>query len=269
MQEGAGVRQLIEDELRRSGERLRDFDVPLELGLQESVRSAVLAGYGVTFISRSAVETELAAGRLGEARVRGLNLVRDVSLVRAARKSPTRVAEAFVAFGRTPGVIVRWGLDALPEVLAELGSSARCSSRASAGRPSISLPRPRGTRSRRDRIEAPDDVDGILAVGGGSAIDTAKAPSAREGLPLVSVPTTYSGSEWTPTFGVREPDRKMVGGGGGANLAGIVYDPQLTLGLPRAESGGTAMNALAHPPRRSTCKGEATRATSARSRGRG
>jgi DNA-binding transcriptional LysR family regulator len=100
MQEGGGVRQLLEDELRRSGERLRDFDVPLELGLQESVRSAVLAGYGVTFISRSAVEAELAAGRLGEARVRGLNLVRDVSLVRAARKSPTRVAEAFVAFGK-------------------------------------------------------------------------------------------------------------------------------------------------------------------------
>jgi DNA-binding transcriptional LysR family regulator len=100
MQEGGGVRQLLEDELRRSGERLRDFDVPLELGLQESVRSAVLAGYGVTFISRSAVEAELAAGRLGEARVRGLNLVRDVSLARAARKSPTRVAEAFVAFGK-------------------------------------------------------------------------------------------------------------------------------------------------------------------------
>jgi DNA-binding transcriptional LysR family regulator len=100
MQEGGGVRQLLEDELRKSGERLRDFDVPLELGLQESVRSAVLAGYGVTFISRSAVEQELAAGTLAEARVRGLNLVRDVSLVRAARRSPTRVAEAFVAFGK-------------------------------------------------------------------------------------------------------------------------------------------------------------------------
>src|SRR5918996_3299379 len=100
MQEGGGVRQLLEDELRKSGRRLRDFDVRLELGLQESVRSAVLAGYGLTFISRSAVEDELSSGRLSEARVRGLNLVRDVSLVRAARKSPTRVADAFVAFAK-------------------------------------------------------------------------------------------------------------------------------------------------------------------------
>src|ERR687887_288517 len=45
MQEGAGVRQVIEDELRHAGVRLRDLDVPLELGLQESVRSAVEAGF--------------------------------------------------------------------------------------------------------------------------------------------------------------------------------------------------------------------------------
>src|SRR5262245_3368770 len=51
MQEGAGVRQMIEDELHRLGLRLRDLDVRLELGLQESVASAVRAGYGVTFIS--------------------------------------------------------------------------------------------------------------------------------------------------------------------------------------------------------------------------
>jgi DNA-binding transcriptional LysR family regulator len=100
MQEGGGVRQLLEDELRKSDHRLRDFDVRLELGLQESVRSAVLAGYGVTFISRSAVEADLASGRLAEARVRGLNLVRDISLVRAARRASTRVADAFVAFAK-------------------------------------------------------------------------------------------------------------------------------------------------------------------------
>src|SRR6266699_352785 len=64
MQEGAGVRQVIEDELRKAGVRLRDLDVRLELGLQESARSAVLAGHGVTFISRLAIESDLAAGRV-------------------------------------------------------------------------------------------------------------------------------------------------------------------------------------------------------------
>src|SRR5919204_4753148 len=67
MQEGAGVRQVIEDELRRAGTRLRELDAPLVLGLQESVRSAVAAGYGVTFISRAAIEAELSAGSIATA----------------------------------------------------------------------------------------------------------------------------------------------------------------------------------------------------------
>ncbi len=98
MQEGAGVRQVIEDELRNAGKRLRDLDVKLELGLQESVKSAVEAGYGVTFISRSAVESELAAGTLATARVRGLEPSRQISLVRASGRQPTRIAEGFAAF---------------------------------------------------------------------------------------------------------------------------------------------------------------------------
>ena len=100
MQEGAGVRQVIEDELREAGTRLRDLEVRLELGLQESVKSAVEAGHGVGFISRTAVERELASGVLAEARVRGLEPSREISLVRAAGRVSTRVADAFVEFAR-------------------------------------------------------------------------------------------------------------------------------------------------------------------------
>jgi LysR family transcriptional regulator, transcriptional activator of the cysJI operon len=100
MQDGAGVRQVIEDELRKSGTRLRDLDVRLELGLQESVRSAVLAGHGVTFISRLAVESDLATGLLATARVRGLDPVREIFLVRATGRTETRAARAFLAFAR-------------------------------------------------------------------------------------------------------------------------------------------------------------------------
>jgi maleylacetate reductase len=147
-------------------------------------------------------------------------------------------------------VIVRWGLDELPGLLGQLGierpfliGSDRWSR--------LELPaNGRWSEVPTDRIDevatAAHGSDGILAVGGGSAIDLAKALSAATGLPIVSIPTTYSGAEWTTFFGVRDPSRRMKGGGGGAQLAGIAYEPKLTLDLPGAQSGGTAMNALAH-----------------------
>jgi DNA-binding transcriptional LysR family regulator len=101
MQEGAGVRQVIEEELRAAGLRLRDFNVRLELGLQESARSAVVAGYGVTFISRSAIEADIAAGTVAVGRVEGLEPSREISLVRSAGRAETRVAQEFVTFARS------------------------------------------------------------------------------------------------------------------------------------------------------------------------
>ena len=147
-------------------------------------------------------------------------------------------------------MIVRWGLDELAGVLTELGiasplliSSARWSDQ--------SLPIDPAERwdevpSARIPEAAARAGDGVVALGGGSAIDLGKAVSAEAGVPLVSIPTTYAGAEWTGYFGIRDPDRKMRGGGAGAHIGGVVYEPMLTLSLPREETVGTAMNALAH-----------------------
>jgi maleylacetate reductase len=96
------------------------------------------------------------------------------------------------------------------------------------------------------RAELPDEADCILAVGGGSAIDTGKYLSATSGRPVVHVPTTYSGAEWTTFYGIRTPDRRIQGGGAGAHPVAIVYDVDLTLDLPPDATAGTALNALAH-----------------------
>jgi DNA-binding transcriptional LysR family regulator len=98
MQEGAGVRQVVEEELRRAGLRPRGLPSKLELGLQESVKSAVAAGYGVAFISRTAIEGELAAGTLAAARVAGLEPSRQLYVVRAKGRPPSRAAGSFLEF---------------------------------------------------------------------------------------------------------------------------------------------------------------------------
>jgi maleylacetate reductase len=147
-------------------------------------------------------------------------------------------------------VIVRWGLTELAAVLGELGieQPLLVASERVAGTNLGVRTAARWTEVPSDQVAAAAEHagDGVIAVGGGSAIDLGKAISAAADVPVVSVPTTYAGAEWTSFYGIRDPERKMRGGGAGAHLGGVVYEPELTLSLPRAETVGTALNALAH-----------------------
>ena len=144
-------------------------------------------------------------------------------------------------------MIVRWSLDELPAALAEAGIE-RPFLIASPRWQQLDLPPhvARWTEVPSERVEVPPEADGILAVGGGSAIDMGKYASAQSGKPVVHVPTTYSGAEWTTFYGIRSPDRIIRGGGAGAHPVAIVYDVDLTLDLPADVTAGTALNALAH-----------------------
>ena len=99
-QEGSGVRSVVEAALRESGVRDRDLRVAMELGLQQSVKAAVLDGYGITVISRLAVERELADGSLVALLLEGAGLERSFFAVRHAGRTPKRVTQAFVDFAR-------------------------------------------------------------------------------------------------------------------------------------------------------------------------
>ena len=108
-----------------------------------------------------------------------------------------------------------------------------------------------------------DAVDGVVSFGGGSCADLGKAvsyfteqeagtPGAsyadRPALRHIAIPTTYSGAELTPFFGMTDERTPTKGGGGGPTSApiAVVYDPLLTLGTPARVSAETGMNAIAH-----------------------
>jgi maleylacetate reductase len=108
-----------------------------------------------------------------------------------------------------------------------------------------------------------DGVDTVVSFGGGSCADLGKAvcyfteqeqgtPGSsyldRPALPHVSIPTTYSGAELTPFFGMTDEHTRRKAGAGGPTVAPIaaIHDPEVTLSTPARVSAETGMNALAH-----------------------
>jgi maleylacetate reductase len=89
-------------------------------------------------------------------------------------------------------------------------------------------------------------ADCCIAIGGGSTIGFGKAVALTSSLPVVAVPTTYSGSEMTTIWGISEGETKKTGRDPKVLPKAVIYDPELTLGLPASVSAASGMNAIAH-----------------------
>ena len=88
--------------------------------------------------------------------------------------------------------------------------------------------------------------DILMPIGGGSAIGLAKAVALKHKLPIWAVPTTYSGSEMTPIYGISAGGKKEVGRHSDVLSNRVIYDPDLSLSLPFEFAAKSAINALAH-----------------------
>jgi len=103
-----------------------------------------------------------------------------------------------------------------------------------------------------DRAEAARDhaaavrADAYVAYGGGSAIGLAKAIALTTGHPIIALPTTFSGSEATPIYGVTEVGVKRTGRDPRVLPRTILYDPALYAGVPRRVAAPSGLNAIAH-----------------------
>lgn len=89
-------------------------------------------------------------------------------------------------------------------------------------------------------------ADCAVAIGGGSTTGLGKAIALESGLPILAIPTTYAGSEMTPIYGITEAGLKKTGKDARVLPRTVIYDPELTLGLPVGMSVTSGMNAIAH-----------------------
>ncbi|MBT5111296.1 MAG: maleylacetate reductase [Rhodospirillaceae bacterium] len=90
------------------------------------------------------------------------------------------------------------------------------------------------------------DADCLVTVGGGSAIGLGKGVAIELGVPLLCIVTTYSGSEMTDACGMLDGGRKVMHSSPNMRPKTVIYDPELTVGLPPSISGPSGMNAMAH-----------------------
>lgn len=89
-------------------------------------------------------------------------------------------------------------------------------------------------------------ADCIVTLGGGSAIGLGKALALNIDVPIIAIPTTFSGSEMTPIYGITDSGRKQTGRDLRVLPRTVLYDPELVYSMPSFLAATSGMNALAH-----------------------
>ncbi|MFM2278131.1 MAG: hypothetical protein RLZZ444_362 [Pseudomonadota bacterium] len=89
-------------------------------------------------------------------------------------------------------------------------------------------------------------ADCVVSLGGGSTTGLGKAMAWRTDIVQIVIPTTYAGSEVTPILGQTEDGIKTTIRSPKITPEVVIYDPELTLGLPVAMSVTSGLNAIAH-----------------------
>ena len=89
-------------------------------------------------------------------------------------------------------------------------------------------------------------ADCVVSIGGGSTTGLGKAISIRTGLPHISIPTTYAGSEMTPILGETQDGKKTTRSDPKILPGTVLYDVDLTMTLPKGLSATSGVNAIAH-----------------------
>jgi len=163
-----------------------------------------------------------------------------------------RVVFGAGAIGRLPAEVARLGgrralVLSTPGRGESVGQAAQCLGPTLAGiyaKAVMHVPVEIAIDARRVATEL--GADCCIAVGGGSTTGLGKAIALTSGLPIIAVPTTYSGSEMTPILGMTEGGQKKTVRDPKVLPRTVIYDPELTLGLPIALSAASGMNAIAH-----------------------
>ena len=126
------------------------------------------------------------------------------------------------------------------EIEADLGN--RVVGRIGAIQPHVPIEEVEAARRLTDESRA----DAVVTIGGGSTTGVGKAIVLETEVSFLAIPTTYAGSEMTPIYGITAGEVKRTGRDSRVKPRTVIYDVDLTLGLPKEVTAGSTMNALAH-----------------------